>query len=50
MQVYVFEKADVPDDEDDLDKYVSTLMDFGVSLSTFKDMSKPLRLVCALIK
>ena len=45
VQVYVFEKADVPDDEDDLDKFVSALMEFGVSLFTFKDMSKPLRLV-----
>ena len=37
MQVYRFEKADVPEDEE-LDTFVEALMELRVSLSTYKEM------------
>ena len=42
MQVYRFEKADVPEDEEELDTFVEALMELGVSLSTYKEMYKPI--------
>ena len=41
MQIYRFEKADVPEDEE-LDTFVEALMELRVSLSTYKEMCKPI--------
>ena len=37
----MFEKTDVPEDDTEKEQFVGTLMEFGVSLSTYIDMMKP---------
>ena len=41
LQVYVFEKADIPEDSTELERFVGALMEYGVSLSTYKEMIQP---------